>query len=209
MVSVLINSLLAVGILNLAISSISDYCHPRQPQKFTCPGTTTFYSASVIWGVIGPKKIFGGLYPVMQYTFLIGFLVTIPCWALKRYYGKTVIGKYLHPVVITLGMIGYAPYNLSYYTPALYLSIAFMYVIRKRYTAWWEKYNYTLAGGLNGGIAFSSIIIFFAVQYHTKTLSWWGNDVNDNILDATAPSRLNVTTDAPDGYFGPRIGHFP
>ncbi|KAF3987056.1 hypothetical protein FT663_04611 [Candidozyma haemuli var. vulneris] len=209
MVSVLINSFLSVGVLNLAIDSVSGFCHPHQAQKFTCPNSTTVYSASVLWGVIGPKRVFGGLYPILQWCFLIGFLVAFPCWALKKYYGRTVIGKYFHPIVLSFGLMIYAPYNLSYYTPGMIISFFFMYLIRKNFTAWWEKYTYILSGGLDGGIAFSSIIIFFAVQYHEKDITWWGNTVNDNTLDAIGPARLNVTTHAPDGYFGPRKGNFP
>lgn len=209
MVSCVLNSLIAVGIINLAYSTIDDYCAPRQDQKFTCPGTNTFYSASVIWGVIGPKRVFSGLYPIFQWCFLIGFLLAFPCWILKKYYGHTVIGKYFHPIVLTNGMMNYAPYNLSYLTPGMYMSFAFMYYLKKKKLAWWKKYNFLLSGGLDGGIAFSSIIIFFAVQYHSKYISWWGNNVNDNVLDAYAPPRLNATLEAPDGYFGPRIGQFP
>lgn len=209
MVSVIVNSLVSVGMINVTLNTIEDYCSPRQKQKFTCPGSNTFYSASVLWGVIGPKRVFGGLYPIFQWTFLIGFLLAFPCWALKRYYGHTRFGKYFHPIVFASGMISYAPYNLAYYTPGLYVSTAFMFYLRRAKLAWWKKYNYLLSGGLDGGIAFSSIIIFFAVQYHSKNISWWGNNVNDNVLDAMAPARLNATIDAPDGYFGPRIGHFP
>ncbi|QEL62327.1 OPT family small oligopeptide transporter [Candidozyma auris] len=209
MVSVIVNSLLSVGVIEVVLDSVSGFCEPHQPQKFTCPGSNTFYSSSVIWGVIGPKRVFGGLYPILQWCFLIGFVAAFPCWALKKYYGHTTIGKYLHPIVLSFGLLHYAPYNLTYYTPGFIASFFFMYVIRKRYTAWWEKYNYTLSGALQGGVAFSGIIIFFAVQYHEKYISWWGNNVNNNVLDAYAPARLNATIDAPDGYFGPRVGHFP
>ncbi|KAF3986162.1 hypothetical protein FT663_04996 [Candidozyma haemuli var. vulneris] len=208
-VSVVLNSLVSVGILNVTLNTIDDYCMPGQSQKFTCPGTNTFYSASVLWGVIGPKRVFGGLYPIFQWCFLIGFLLAFPCWAAKRYFGKYAVVKYFHPVVFAAGLMNFAPYNLSYYTPALYLSFVFMYYLKSNKLAWWQKYNYLLSGGLSGGIAFSSIIIFFAVQYHSKPISWWGNNVNDNVLEATYPSRLNATLDAPGGYFGPRAGHYP
>lgn len=208
-ISSIVYSFVCVGILNLAINTIEDYCTPHQKQKFSCPNSTTFYSASVLWGVIGPKKVFGHLYPVLQWCFLIGFLLAFPCWALRKWGRRTIVGKYFHPVVAVFGFIQYAPYNLSYYTPGMILSFFFMYVIRKRMTAWWEKYNYILSGGLDAGVAFSSIIIFFAVQYHAKNIDWWGNTVNTKGLDYVAPARLNATTQAPDGYFGPRIGHFP
>lgn len=209
MLSIMVTSFVALGILNLTFSTILDYCDPRNPNKFTCPGSTTYYSASVLWGVIGPKRVFGGLYPVLQWTFLIGFLLAVFFWGVHKLRRRIPILRNFHPVVFVTGFIQWAPYNLSYYTPGMILSYFFMYVIRRRYTSWWEKYNYILSGGLSAGIAFSSIIIYFSVQYHPKYISWWGNNVNDNGYDAMGMARLNVTLDAPDGYFGPRIGHFP
>ena len=209
MISVFVHCLVQLGTFNLQVNSIEDYCDPKQPQKFSCPLSRTFYSASILWGVIGPKKVFGGLYPVLQWCFLIGFLLVFPCFLLKKYYGRHPLVKYFHPVILMQGFILWAPYNLSYITPGLYVSFAFMHYIKKKYTAWWSKYNYILSGGLSGGIAFSSIIIFFSVHYTNKSLDWWGNNVNSQGLDAMAPSRLNATLQAPEGYFGPRVGNFP
>lgn len=84
-----------------------------------------------------------------------------------------------------------------------------MYYIRKKYLTWWEKYNYVLSSAILSGIAFSAIIIFFAVQYHDKSISWWGNDVPYNGVDRPSTTLLDVADSAPDGYFGPRIGNFP
>lgn len=209
MISVFIHCLVQLGTFNLQINTIEDYCDPRQSQNFSCPLSRTFYSASILWGVIGPKKVFGGLYPVLQWCFLIGFLLVIPCVLLKKYFNRNSFVKYFHPVLVIQGFILWAPYNLSYITPGLYVSWTFMSYIKRRYEAWWAKYNYILAGGLTAGIAFSSIIIFFALQYHSKLVVWWGNTVNKQGLDYIGPARLNATLEAPEGYFGPRVGNFP
>ena len=81
--------------------------------------------------------------------------------------------------------------------------------MRTRKTAGWEKYNYRFSAGMGAGIAFSGIIIFFAVQYHDKSINWWGNTVMYEGYDGIAKGRLNATLSAPDGYFGLRKGHFP
>ena len=109
------------------------------------------------------------------------------------------------------GFIGWAPGNLSYSTGGVYLGYAMMHYVKHKYEAWWQKYSYLLGTGIDAGIAFSSIIIYFAVQYHEKDLDWWGNNVAYSGLDyqmRVSGSRLDVA-DAPDGYFGPRKGHFP
>lgn len=209
-ISVFIASFVSLAIMNFEIGHIKDYCMPNQEQKFTCPNSTTFFSASVIWGVIGPRRIFNGLYPVLKYCFLIGFLLVFPCIAFKRY-GPKKWTRYFQPTLIIGGMISYAPTNLAYLTGGLYMSAAFMWYVRSRYPAWWEKYNYILAGALEAGIAVSGIIIFFAVQYHDKAIDWWGNNVPYQGIEGGygQQSLLNATLSAPDGYFGPRVGHFP
>ncbi|KAI5950838.1 OPT2 [Candida jiufengensis] len=210
LLSIFIASFIQLGILNFQITGIKDYCDPLNRQKFTCANTRTFYSASVLWGVIGPKKVFDHLYPVLRWCFLIGFLLAFPCAALKKY-GPRKLVKSFEPSIIIGGFLNFAPYNLSYYIGGVYLSLAFMVYIKRKYQAWWQKYNYLLSTGFAGGLAFSSIIIFFAVQYHDKSISWWGNNVSYNGMDSMiyTVGRLNATLQAPDGYFGPRFGHFP
>ncbi|CAK7899875.1 oligopeptide transporter 2 [[Candida] anglica] len=207
LMAVLMSSFIGLGVVNWQLDSVEGICTRTQKSKFTCPGARTFYSASVLWGTIGPKKVFGGLYPVLQYCFLIGALLAPVCWALKFYFPRKL--KFFQPTLIIGGFLIYAPYNLSYYTAGLYVSFAFMSYIRVKYQTWWEKYTYVLAGALSSGVAFSAVIIFFAVQYKEKDVNWWGNTVPYAGVDYSEPARLNVTISEPDGYFGPRIGSYP
>ncbi|KAI5012443.1 hypothetical protein ZWY2020_024577 [Hordeum vulgare] len=41
---------------------------------WTCPGDHVFFDASVIWGLVGPRRIFGplGYYSVLNWFFLFG-----------------------------------------------------------------------------------------------------------------------------------------
>lgn len=208
--SVFVNSFIGLAVMNFEISHIKNYCMPHQAQKFTCPLSSVYYSASVIWGVLGPKKVFNGLYPLLKWCFLIGAVAAIVCAVIKLYGPKKYLNTF-QPTLIIGGMLIYAPYNLSYYTGGLYLSWASMYYVKKHYSAFWEKYNYLFSGAMSAGVAFSGIIIFFAVQYHEKDVNWWGNDVNNYGVDGGngRQSLLNATVNAPDGYFGLRKGHYP
>ncbi|KAG5422290.1 hypothetical protein I9W82_001385 [Candida metapsilosis] len=210
LLSVFVTAFIQLGILNYQITGIKDYCDPENKQKFFCYGTNTFYNASVLWGVIGPKRVFGGLYPVLKYCFLIGFLGGLVCIAIKKLVPKNYT-KYFEPTIFLGAFIGWAPSNLSYSTGGLYLGYAMMHYVKRKYEAWWQKYSYLFGSGIDAGIAFSSIIIYFAVEYHEKDIVWWGNNVAYSGLDyqmRTSGSRLDVA-DAPDGYFGPRKGHYP
>jgi OPT family oligopeptide transporter len=39
-------------------SNIVDICTPGQKQGFVCPGTNAFANASLIWGGVGPRRLF-------------------------------------------------------------------------------------------------------------------------------------------------------
>ena len=40
------------------LNNIEDICTPRQKQGFICPGSTVFSTASVIFGAVGPQRLF-------------------------------------------------------------------------------------------------------------------------------------------------------
>ncbi|CAN3375439.1 hypothetical protein DIURU_002367 [Diutina rugosa] len=207
LLSTFICCFISLGMMEYLMTGIPDYCEPDNKQKFTCPGSGTYYSASVIWGVIGPQKSFK-LYPIFKWCFLIGACVGALCLAFKLYGPRRITRKF-QPTVLLMGMMIWAPYNLSYYTMGLYFSLIFMGYIRSRMNAWWAKYNYILSAGLTAGVAFSSIIIYFAVYYHDKSIDWWGSEVSYFGYEGKQGALLNATLQAPDGYFGPRKGNFP
>lgn len=52
-------SFVQLAAYNFLLGNIKGICTEDQSQGLTCPGATTFYNASVIWGVIGPARVFG------------------------------------------------------------------------------------------------------------------------------------------------------
>jgi len=40
------------------LNNVEDICTPHQKQGFICPGSTVFASASVIFGAVGPRRLF-------------------------------------------------------------------------------------------------------------------------------------------------------
>ncbi|KAJ5725985.1 uncharacterized protein N7483_007342 [Penicillium malachiteum] len=226
--SAIITALVAYGVVQWVDNDISGICTSDQASEFNCEdGSEVYYSSSVIWGAIGPKRIFNEFYPAMKWCFLLGFLLAIVWWVGKRFGSKvrdaakstlpegifkplnavifTPISwlKHVHPSLVFNGFLWWAPINLTYFTGGLYLSGIFMYYLRRYKTAWWEKYNYVLAAGLTGGVAFSGIIIFFAVQYHPQSISWWGNNVLDATIDGGIGQQALITELPAKGYFGP------
>jgi hypothetical protein len=92
---------------------------------------------------------------------------------------------------ILLGAMAWLPpaTPLSFSTWAI-TGLIFNYGIRKHFNAWWHKYNYITAAGLDAGLIISTIIIFFAITLPNVTIpQWWGNvdvyetAVSTNITD--------------------------
>lgn len=194
-------------VINWEIYDLKGICTEDQPNKFTCPSETSYYSSSVFWGVIGPKRVFNKLYPILPYCFLIGFVLAIICLLIRHYFFKQT--RWFQPAVIIGGLFNYAPFNLSYFIPGFYVCFAFNHYIKKKYTAWWEKYTYVISSALDAGVALGGIIIFFAVQYKEVSINWWGNSVSYSGTDAGLfKTSLKDASSAPDGYFGIRKNEF-
>ncbi|EGV66088.1 oligopeptide transporter protein [Yamadazyma tenuis ATCC 10573] len=209
MISTVVSIAISLAIANWQLGNVEDLCERHQKNKLSCPGANTYFYSSIQYGVIGPAKVFSGVYPVLKWCFLLGVVLVIPC-ILFKHYGPRKLTRYFNPTVVIGGFLLYAPFNLSYYTGGFYLSYIFMYYIKKNYILWWEKYNYILTSALSAGVAFSTLLIFFTVRYDSIEINWWGNTISDMGIegDKLPLNWLDIST-APDGYFGLRKDQFP
>ncbi|KAG5931379.1 hypothetical protein E4U53_001803 [Claviceps sorghi] len=68
-------SMVQISTYNFLMGNITGICTDEQAEGLTCPNAVTFYNASVIWGVIGPKRVFGagGLYVSSLLSFSLAF----------------------------------------------------------------------------------------------------------------------------------------
>lgn len=227
LISAIVTALVAYGTVNF-VDDISGICTPTQSAGFNCEnGSLIYFASSVIWGAIGPKRIFDQIYPTLKYTFLFGFLLALVWWGLKHhgaglrrwFKARVPTAIYMplniliftpiswlydvHPSLILNGMLYWAPLNMTYFTSGAYFSLGFMYYLKRYKTEWWEKYNYVLTAALFGGVATSGLIIFFAVQYNPKPVNWWGNNVVTSGVDGGAGQSALITQLPARGYFGP------
>lgn len=219
-VATLFGALVSIGVNDWQLSNIEGICETGQSAKFTCPGkydnslgrfcirmltsppgSHTFFSAAVIWGVIGPKRIYGdgGIYHPLTYGFLVGALLPIPFYFLSKRFPNSWL-RYVHVPVLLYGALEWAPYNLTYVWSPFVVGFFVNYYVKSRYIGWWQKYAYVLTSALASGMAVSAIIIFFAVQYKAVDINWWGNTVSYAGVDGGSFSC--VLKEIPD------VGHF-
>lgn len=208
LIMVFVQIFVNLGVLNWSISNIKDFCMPTQSAKFTCPDATTYYNSSVMWGALGPKKIFNDVYPIMRWSWLIGACIGLFFGVWRKFF-RRYYPTWLNPVLIAGGMLNVSPpYGLTYVIPGAIANFFSQFYYKRRHVRLWSKFNYVLSAGFSAGLVFSSIVIFFAVQYKNYDLNWWGNTVPYAGLDGAEPPMKDVSL-TPKGHFGPDPGHYP
>jgi len=211
----IISSIVALT-TQLAIQSwmfthVRGMCTTEADNGLICPHTRVFGAASIIWGVISPHHIFGseGMYHPLLWFLLIGAVAPVIPWALsKRFPEKKRWFNYINMPVIFGVVKDIPPARPINYISATIVGFIFNYVIRRRRFLWWSKYNYVLSAALDSGVAVSSVLIYFLLQYpkdgtigKNSIQAWWGNTVYQNTYDGQfVPAK---TPDPSRGVFGP------
>ncbi|KAI1464959.1 small oligopeptide transporter [Daldinia caldariorum] len=194
-----------VAVLNFALNNIGGVCELTQPQRFTCPGGRVFFSASVIWGLIGPSRVFspGQIYSGLLTFFVIGAAAPVIFWFAARRWPRSG-AKYLMAPLIFGGAGSIPPA-----TPLNYLSwgvvgYLFQHVIKKRHFRWWSRLNYLTSAGLDLGLALGTLVIFFVFTLNQiEAPRWWGNDVVTGTMDYQGEAIQVVLP--PGETFGPKV----
>jgi OPT family oligopeptide transporter len=57
-VAIIITCIWVTVIQDWMLNNIKDICTPHQKQSFICPGSTVFATSSVIFGAVGPRRLF-------------------------------------------------------------------------------------------------------------------------------------------------------
>ncbi|KAL5557548.1 hypothetical protein UlMin_039784 [Ulmus minor] len=159
------------------IPQICDRALLPADSPWTCPGDHVFYDASVIWGLIGPRRIFGnlGYYSAINWFFLAGAIAPVLVWlAQKAFPDKHWIGLINMPVILG------ATNNLPPATAVNYISwivigFASGFIAYRYYRGWWSRHNYVLSGALDAGLAFMAVLLYLCLGMEHVSLNWWGN----------------------------------
>ncbi|KAG9525478.1 OPT superfamily oligopeptide transporter, partial [Aureobasidium melanogenum] len=169
-----------VGVLRWALNHISNVCQTDAPDGFSCPYSKTHFNTSLIWGALGPKIFFSrdSIYRPLLWFFLIGALLPVPVYLLKRRYPDS-LWRYCH-VPLFLGGLNYLPPATgTNYGSWVIVGLIFGLLVKKRAFDWWQKYNFVLSAALDSSVAIAGAIIFFTIFYTgaAKGFSWWGTTV--------------------------------
>ncbi|XAR70127.1 hypothetical protein NMG60_11026890 [Bertholletia excelsa] len=174
------------------METIPDICESSS-SVWTCPTDTVFYDASVIWGLIGPRRIFGdeGTYGAVNWFFLAGAIAPLLVWvAQKAFPGQEWIRLINMPVLIgATGMM--PPATAVNYTTWIILGFISGFVVYRYRPELWKRYNYVLSGALDAGLAFMGVLLYLCLGLEGVSLDWWGNDL-DGCTYADCPTEKGV-----------------
>jgi len=179
-------SFVQIATYNFLRGNIEGICTQEQAQGLTCPGARTFYNASVIWGAIGPRIVFGAgsIYSWVNWFWFIGFICPFAQYFLARRYPRSFLRYVFFPAMFgAAGMI--PPATMWYLAQYVMVGLFFNWWIKKRYFGWWARYNYVLSGALDIGTALCVVLQAVGLGIGNANFpDWWGNTVPFNNLDA-------------------------
>ncbi|XP_061352209.1 oligopeptide transporter 7-like [Gastrolobium bilobum] len=178
-VGTLIAGIVYLGTAWWLMETIPDICQDTS-SVWTCPSDTVFYDASVIWGLIGPRRIFGdlGTYEKVNWFFLGGAIAPLLVWlATKAFPQQEWIRLVNMPVLIgATGMM--PPATAVNYTSWIIVGFLSGFVVYRYKPEWWRRHNYVLSGALDAGLAFMGVLLYLCLGLEDISINWWGNDLD-------------------------------
>ncbi|KAH7575516.1 hypothetical protein JRO89_XS02G0130100 [Xanthoceras sorbifolium] len=201
------------GIINIAVAwwlltSIDNVCRDNllpPDSHWTCPRDRVFFDVSVIWGLVGPKRVFGSLgnYATMNWFFLGGAAGPVIVWIFHKLFPKqswiplinlpVLLGAtaMMTPVGATAMM---TPVTAVSYNAWIIVGTSFNFFIFRYRKQWWQRYNYILSAALDAGVAFMAMLLYFSVGTEKKGLDWWGT-AGEHCDLATCPTAKGIMVD--------------
>ncbi|TDZ41536.1 Glutathione transporter 1 [Colletotrichum trifolii] len=198
----IVGSLTQNAVLLWMLDHVDGICSEKQPNGYTCPQGRVNFSSSVVWGAIGPARLYsvGKMYSGLLHFFWIGALLPVVTLFLKKRFPNSRFLRYLHWPLVFAGTGNVPPATGLNYTSAFVVSFIFNKWLKGKYPQWWAKYNYVLSAALDSGLAISAIVIFFALVFPGVNLSWWGNNIQKTTVDGQGIPWKPIP---PNGTFGP------
>ncbi|KAL2788318.1 OPT oligopeptide transporter protein-domain-containing protein [Aspergillus keveii] len=56
-IATIVSALVCTGVMNFQITRIPDMCEPDQPNRFTCPNLQSYFTAAVLFGSLGARRL--------------------------------------------------------------------------------------------------------------------------------------------------------
>uniref|UniRef100_A0A5B7B5B4 Putative oligopeptide transporter 4-like n=1 Tax=Davidia involucrata TaxID=16924 RepID=A0A5B7B5B4_DAVIN len=193
------------GTINISVAwwllnSIDNICHKEvlpSNSPWTCPNDRVFFDASVIWGLVGPRRIFGplGNYSALNWFFLGGVMGPIIVWVLHRAFPKQSWIPLINLPVILGATANMPPATSLNYNSWILVGTIFNFFVFRYRKKWWQRYNYILSAALDAGVAFMAVLLYFSVQMEDRKIKWWGTEDPEHCDLAICPTAKGISVE--------------
>ncbi|KAL5719027.1 OPT superfamily [Ranunculus cassubicifolius] len=185
------------------IQSVHNICDtsllpPNSP--WTCPHDHVFYDASVIWGLVGPRRIFGdlGTYQAVNWFFLGGAVAPCLVWLAHKTFPKQDWIRLIN-IPVMIGSLGVMPPATAVnYTSWILVGFLSGFVVYRYRQEWWRRHNYVLSGALDAGLAFMAVLLYMCLGLEDVDLKWWGSDLDGCPLASCPTAKGIIIEGCPD-----------
>jgi OPT family oligopeptide transporter len=101
----ILGALTQVGVTLWMLGNVKNICSEDQSSGFTCPNGRTVFSSSIIWGAIGPARVYsiGKIYSGLLHFFWIGALMPVTTFLIWKYWKKS-DGNTHYPTYLILSL---------------------------------------------------------------------------------------------------------
>lgn len=193
----ILSALVCLGTTWYLLDAIPNICNPAllpPGSPWTCPNDSVQFTASVIWGLIGPSSTFGtrGIYGKLNWFFVIGIFAPVPIYIAVKVFPKATWLKWVNMPIILIGGLTMPP--ASPVNNVMWLSVGMFFngFIFRRHKTWWKRYNYLLSAALDTGTAFMGLLLWVCFDQGLGTLEWWGNQ-GDHCPLAHCPTAAGIS----------------
>ncbi|KAL1817652.1 hypothetical protein ACET3Z_020226 [Daucus carota] len=193
------------GTVNLSVAwwllhSIDHICQiDKLPSNspWICPNDRVFFDASVIWGLVGPRRIFGpyGNYGALNWFFLGGLMGPVIVWMFHKAFPKQTWIPLINLPVLLGATAAMPPATALNYNSWILIGTIFNFFVFRYRKKWWQKYNYILSAALDAGVAFMAVLLYFSVNMEGRGIYWWGTENPEHCDLATCPTAKGVIVD--------------
>ncbi|KAL8136595.1 LOW QUALITY PROTEIN: hypothetical protein V2J09_002596, partial [Rumex salicifolius] len=161
------------------LHSVTNICNDTllpADSPWTCPGDRVFFDASVIWGLVGPKRIFGhlGNYKAMNWFFLGGAIGPFIMWLFHKSFPRLTWISLINLPVLLGATTMMPPATALNYNSWIIVGTVFNFFVFRYRKKWWQRYNYILSAALDAGVAFMAVVLYFSLGIENRSLDWWG-----------------------------------
>lgn len=197
----IISSLVGYATSWWLLSSVENICVPERLPKgspWTCPGMNYTYAASIVWGAIGPQRIYfpNGQYSKQFYFFLIGLIGPLIIWGASKFFPEKEWIKNINISNLFGGTSSLPVYGVANFWSWTIVRILYNLIVYRNYKDWWASYNYVLAYGLDMGVAFLSLLTSLTLGLNgIYGVDWWGLDIGDHCPLAQCPTAPGISVE--------------